>query len=658
MSRPPDSQQLPLEVVSITASFSTFRDHRDALFVNHAWNRAFSRVFHSHVKIETRRKLRMFFRTLRSTADRDRPLGPMVKEFILGNGIGLSNSELEALPILLPNLEVLDFKKEIWRYLTIPNTFERWTRIRKLPETMTWYRTFSLICQVGVQLTHLCLSGELLQDQDWLSVLAFTTNLEVLELTNQDDFDESPVTVSFSQLVSTLRLLRNLSSLTLRNIALLMSDHERKQASRASPFPRIRALDIRAQLDNTYWLIFFTSKFPNTENIHFDVTWRDPALSETTERDIMAVEQAILEYAASNRLLSKLVLIDISPICAYPSFEDLFRMLREAGTKPSKLSYLSFNRDTHCLDRIYFNAWAETLNENAHELEIYAWWRLKDIDEILGPTQRFKHLTNLHLICSAGDEAQEQELPIDALLKSFPNLTKLSLGCIVAMLQGDDTSADYGKSDRFKLAALEFDHVALDNAVLRYIGHSCRELKDLEISLSNKRFNPEENGRVVIDMPYQQFDRISILVFGLDPGWVSPQVHLYPMGIFSLTRLNYTHKQQARRSMNAAPDPMRKMDSDNFTRWYHLYDLHSRLHVSGINSRRIQRLRPEDGQYILNYKMDDCDWRSIGDTNNVRWVFKQKKDWKKDVFLGYTNIRCRSVKTLCLDGMPMHFWNE
>lgn len=646
-------RQLPFEILAIVADFSDPQQHLEAIYVNRTWNRAFGRLCFRNVTIKTRCQARQFFDCLVKSSLHGRPIGQFVKSLRFSDDIGiaprqlgLSAHELEILPRYVSNLEILDFKHTAWRRLAVPRSWKSFKKLRQVPETTTWYRTISLVCTIGHCLRHLKLGDPIFQAGDkWMALLALTPMLDALELYSiyqpvddeEDDENEPPTTyLTYSQLQSVLALLPRLRSLALHNLVLLMSDQERRLASTCDRlYPRLQHLTVQSQLDNCYWLVYFTTQFPNMNRLCFELTWREPAISNTSDNDISSAEQSMLSFV-SRRPLQELILIDMTLWCRFPSYHVLFDSMRAADSRPYKLSYLRLNLDEEddntAVDEDYFYAMLRTLHPNTTELQAFAWEGLDDIHHsILIPLRNdFSRLTTLQLKCTG---LVNGDCPLDLVLECCPNLQRLTLTNARTTLRHDS-----GKHQScYPLEQLGLVEMGFSTDVMNYVGQHCRQLRELHIQMCNKIYNEEDGGRVLIDMPYQTFDKIIIEVLGLDPGWTSPQVHLYPMAFFSLTRLDD------------------QLDAPDLTRWYHLYDIYSTFSVSGIDTRRAQRLSSENAKEITSYTMTQKDWKCIGDHNHVRWVFKKKKNWRRDLYLGYTNIRCRSIKLLHIDGVDIRF---
>ncbi|KAI7885564.1 hypothetical protein K492DRAFT_203966 [Lichtheimia hyalospora FSU 10163] len=658
-------RQLPFEILAIVADFSDAQQHNEAIYVNRTWNRAFGRICFRNVTIKTRCQARQFFDCLEKSSFHGRPIGQFIKSLRFANDIGIaprqlgvSARELEILPRYISNLEILDFKHTAWRRLAVPRSWMLFKKLRQVPETTTWYRTLSLVCTVGHCLRHLKLGDAILQvGTKWMALLAFTPLLDTLELysvyqpmDDEEDEEDIPPTIYFtySQLRCVLGLLPRLECLELHNLALLMSDQERRLASECDgPYPRLQHLIVQSQLDNCYWLNYFTTQFPNINRLSFELTWRETAISNISDNDISSAEQSILTFA-SRRPLKELILTDMTLWCRFPSYHEIFDAMRATNVRPYKLSYLRLHLDEDddntAVDEDYFYAMLRTLHPNTTELQAFAWEGLDDIHRsILIPLHHnFSRLTTLELKCIG---LANGDCPLDLVLECCSNLKRLTL-------TNARTTLRHGNKhrlpqQRYPLQQLRLCEMGFSTQVMNYVGEHCRELRELHIQMCNKIFKQEDGGCVMIDMPHQTFDKIIIEVLGLDPGWTSPQVHLYPMAFFSLTRLDYNQQWIRRRK--------KEQDIEDLTRWYHLYDLYSTFAVSGIDTRRAQRLSSEDGKEISSYTMTRKDWRCIGDHNHVRWVFKKKKNWRKDLYLGYTNIRCRSIKLLHIDGVDIRF---
>ncbi|CDH58895.1 predicted protein [Lichtheimia corymbifera JMRC:FSU:9682] len=672
-------RQLPFEILAIIADFCDPQQHFEAIYVNRTWNRAFGRLCFRNVTITTRWQARQFFDCLTTSSLHGRPIGQFMKSLRFANDIGiaprylgLSACELDMLPRYASNLERLDFKHTAWRRLAVPRSWRLFRKLQKVPETTTWYRTLSLVCTVGHSLRHLKLGDPILQaGEKWMALLAFTPTLDTLELysvfqpvddvDDEDDENEPPTTyLTYSQLRSVLGLLPRLRHLELHNLALLMSDQERQLASKHDgPYPRLQQLIVQSQLDTCYWLVYFTTRFPNIDRLHFELTWRETAaVSNASDIDIASAEQSILTFA-SGRPLQELILIDMTLWCRFPSYRELFDAMRAAESRPRKLSYLRLNLDDDdditAVDEDYFYAMLRTLHPNTTELQAFAWEGLEDIHRsILIPLRNdFSCLTTLHLKCMG---LLNGDCPLDLVLECCPNLKRLTLTNARTTLRCHGNNNNNKRHQFYPLEQLRLCEMGFSTDVMNYVGEHCRGLRELHIQMCNKIYKENEGGRVLIDMPYQTFDKIIIEVLGLDPGWTSPQVHLYPMAFFSLLRLDWNQQWMKRKRIHHEQQqpPVDPMISD-LTRWYHLYDIYSTFSVSGIDTRRAQRLSSENGKEIASYSMTQKDWKCIGDHNHVRWVFKKKKNWRRDLYLGYTNIRCRSIKLLHIDGVDIRF---
>ncbi|CAO3649895.1 unnamed protein product [Mucor fragilis] len=526
---------------------------------------------------------------------------------------------LEQLPDLCPNLEVLNFDPETWKFVCYHSNVSKWSHLRQLPTLASLGANLPILKDLGKGLRSLSIQSNMIVDISTQGRLVSILSLvpHISQLTIQGD-KESTLNLTLNDMEIIHKLLPSLSSLEIvgDNIQLHTMSDEREMINKTSRFPtapQVATLRIDTRLTPVTWLYYVAHKYPRLKHLNIDVHY-----DTSNSMEDFRVEKALLLHLIHK--CRHLEIIELScPVLGHwfnaSFFETLkgHQCIQEIKPIARRNGQIKFDAD--------FSFALEQGKDILTGLEIEQWRLDAKLPCTLQRLRSFTKLAYLELKC----DSYHDEYQINTLLESCPVLETLVLewGSLVTPCQS------VWKKRRHPLKSLSMTFASFSTDLFDYLSLSCPHVSTISLAKCKQLClinNLASQTVIELNLPNHHLDCLVLDGVRLDYSSASMFYH----GLSSYIRLASVHTTQD-------------------TIWHH--------HIGyKANNRKLPILASLDANdaYITRAYFDKRESSQVVHSSKsfLENLSEQKVDnlLKTNLMFGYVRINCKSIDQFCLDG--------
>ncbi|KAK4511285.1 Deoxycytidine kinase 1 [Mucor velutinosus] len=623
---------LPTEILIQIVNYLTPQEKQNGLLICQDWYNVFRCGLYHNISIKTLHQLEMLLKSLSiSSSASSVPNGHLVKilsiqkrtvaclEKMIQERLIIPRFLLEQLPDLCPNLEVLDFDPEMWKFICYHSNVSKWNHIRQLPTLASLGANLPILKDLGRGLRSLSIQSKMIMDISTqgrlVSILSLVPHIN--QLTIQGD-QESTLNLTLNDMEIIHKLLPSLRNLRIvgDNIQLYTMNDEKETMHKVNSFPtapQVTTLCINTRLTPITWLYYVAHKYPQLKHLGIDVHY------DTSN----TMENFQLEKALLLNLVHKcrhLEVLELScPILSHwfntSFFETLkgHQCIQEIRPMARRNGQIKFDAD--------FSFALEQGKDLLTALEIEQWRLDAKLPCTMQRLRSFTKLASLELKC----DSYHDEYHINTLLESCPVLKTLVLewGSLIT------PSQCVWKRRRHPLKSLNMTFASFSTNLFDYLSLSCPYISAISLTKCKQIcvINDLASQTVIeLNLPNHHLNCLVLDGVRLDYSSASMFYH----GLSSYIRLA---------SVQTAQD----------TLWHH--------HVGyKTNNRKLPILVPLDANdsqitqaYFDKRKNSQVVYSSKSFLENLS---EQKVDnlLKTNLMFGYIRINCKSIDHFYLDG--------
>lgn len=627
------TSNLPTEILIQIINYLTPQEKQKGLLICQDWYNVFRYGLYHSISIKTLQQLEMLLKSLtQSSSVSAVPNGHLVKhlciqkktiaylEKMIQERLIIPRFLLEQLPDLCPNLEVLDFDPETWRFVCYHSNVSKWNHMRQLPTLASLGANLPILKDLGKGLRSLSIQSNMIVDISTqgrlVSILSLVPHIN--QLTIQGD-KEPTLNLTLNDMEIIHKLLPSLKSLEIvgDSIQLHTMDNGRETINKVNSFPtapQVVSLRIDTRLTPVTWLYYVAHKYPQLKHLNMSVHY------DTSN----AMEEFQVEKALFLNLTYKcrhLEIIELScPILSHwfntPFFETLkgHQCIQEIKPIACRNGQIKFDAD--------FSFALEHGKDLLTSLEIEQWRLDAKLPCTLQRLRSFTKLAYLELKC----DSYHDEYQINALLESCPVLETLVLewGSLIT-----PSSQSLWKKRRHPLKSLSMTFASFSTNLFDYLSLSCPHVNMISLAKCKQLClinNLASQTVIEVNLPNHRLDCLVLDGVRLDYSSAS----LFYHGLSSYIRLASVQTTQ-----NAT--------------WYH--------HVGyKAGDRKLPILAPLDGNdsQVIRAYFDKREGSQVVHSSKsfLENLSEQKVGdlLKTNLMFGYVKINCKSIDQFYLDG--------
>ncbi|ORY95588.1 hypothetical protein BCR43DRAFT_493228 [Syncephalastrum racemosum] len=679
---------LSLDLLRDVVNRLPHEERLECMLVCRHWHDELYGLIRKAICLETRRQVRSFFETVSQPHNR---LKDVVRILDVYN-VGLSRSQIEQLPQLLPRLERLEFGSRVWSQMNAKQMqwLGGWQRIKELPVIPSYRIALSCLDQVKT-LTHLFIS-EMLAFQFLIQSAQMKKNHTLLL---RDSFYARVPNLTHFQYTAPglsnhpfdMRVLfdtcPHLEHLMLRNCIL-------KEETNYAPVPvKLKQLRLtQIPLESPAPLLFIANTCASTlTHFHLMFHWEPPFHATDAHKEALRVLARALTRVRSLQIL------DVLP-AAFPT--DFFSQLAARGHLTHlrlmfQLEWLSDLESDH--DLVGYAT--SSLGPDAQQLELQSWDMWDELSSTLQLVQPLAyHAPNLRELSLHGDpnlgsSYTTTQFELNVILNSCDNLKTLKLYWadthywelhqvqryenfeedpdMVAM-HGVERVNDYkdhlkDQFDTFErnrgrkhgLTSLSFEQSRLAEPALEYIAARCPHLEHLRIV--NSSFDQrKQDFSMRIDMREQTFKSVELRGLRLATQVDEEFETLNDTPFLSVARQDdilARKVRQARHPRGVLDDHWTKIR--RHVRHYYCYSLDGeKRQVELMKLANVERMHAYYTQALADV-LDRVGDRYFVTEVGERLTFDTRTDWKNNLPCGRVSLVCRDADRVKFNNVDIDY---
>ncbi|CEP18445.1 hypothetical protein [Parasitella parasitica] len=623
---------LPTEILIQIVNYLTPQEKQSGLFICQDWYHVFRYSLYHSISIRTICQLELFLQSLIESSANAMPNGYLIKNlFIQRKTVAclekMTQERLiiprflfEQLPDLCPNLEVLDFDPETWKFVCFHSNVSKWTHMRRLPKLSNLGANLPFLRDLGQGLESLSIQSSMIVDISTqgrlVSILSLAPNICSLEIKGDK---ESTLNLTLSDIETIHQLSLHLIRLEIvgDNIRLVPMEDDQETIKKISGFPttpQLISLRIDARMTPVTWLRYVSHKYPRLKYLSMDVHYdtSNPMENFQTEKDLF------LDLVRKCRHIEVLELS--CPVLTHWLNGSLFELLKanrciqEIKPIPQRCSQIKRDAD-----------FSLAINLGRHfltALEIEQWRMDTKLPLTVQKLSNFTKLRYLGLKC----DSYHEEYQLDLLLASCPVLETLSIewGSLIAPDKKPATNRR-----RHPLTALRMTFASFSMNVFEYLSASCPYISAISMTKCKQLC-------IINNVPSQTVVELNL-----------PNHHLDSL-VLNGVRLDYS----------------------NASMFYHGFSSYIRIASLTTSQRNVW-------QHHIGYKANDRKFPIIApldqnDALNIQSYFDQRESshtvhsskqflknisaqkvnnmLKANLMFGYIRVCCKSIDEFYLDG--------
>ncbi|KAL0137232.1 hypothetical protein V8B55DRAFT_1526584 [Mucor lusitanicus] len=505
----------PLEIFDNVAYYLTTRQKGICQSVCRSWRKLFTPSQYRHIHVRGRRQFSQFYQSLEPGF-----VGHYVKRLSV-NDVYMTAHELNALPMLCPNLIALSFNGKSMDQSAPQQehaSFAPWSHLRRLTELQDLTVTnYLLKCPSSPlsSLTHLSIrfsndkEAAAAMKSDFLASLHKAADLISLSLDS--------VTLSLPEMETIHQACPHLQKLRLVNAQLepIGDTAEEKRAVATylcRPAKCMRTFEYQNGgdlYDNYEWLYYFANKYLYMENLEL---WCEYSV-DTPHRVPPGAADLEERYGALARLGMVCRCLQSAKFLNITMNYWFLEALDSVGTRLETIALGDMTDNT--IDLLQYLGESR---QNVSSLTLWGWPSLciqETMEETIAMIGQCSERLGSLVFSMRFSGIKNSPVPIDMLLKYCPKLSYLKLdGTQAALLSSIDVARDALVSSpslfvRPKLRHLVLENGSFLNQLFEYLSIRCPNLCKLQVG-SCALIGECSQMEVKINMPHHSFDMISI----------------------------------------------------------------------------------------------------------------------------------------------------
>ncbi|CAO3616866.1 unnamed protein product [Mucor fragilis] len=504
----------PLEIFDNVAHYLTTKQQGICQSVCRSWRKLFTPSQYRHIHVRGRRQFSQFYQSLEPGF-----VGHYVRRLSV-NDVYMTAHELNALPMLCPNLIALSFngksmEQSLEQEQLAYASLAPWSHLRRLTELQDLTVTnYLLKCPSSPlsSLTHLSIrfsGNEPAIQHDFFASLHKATDLVNLSLDS--------VTLSLAEMETMHQACPHLQKLRLVNVHLepIGATVEEKRAVATylcQPAKDMRTFEYQNGgdlYDNYEWLYYFANKYMHMENLEL---WCEYSV-ETPHRVPPSATDLEERYGALARLGMVCRCLVSAKFLNVTMNYWFLEALDSVGTQLETLALGDMTDNT--IDLLQYLGESR---QNVSNLTLWGWPSLciqETMEETIAMIGQCSERLSCLVFSMRFSGIRNSPVPIDMLLKYCPKLSYLKLdGTQAALLSSADMVRDALANTPSSFVRPKLSHLALENGSFRnelfeYLSICCPNLRKLEIG-SCALIEECSQMQVEINMPHHTFDMISM----------------------------------------------------------------------------------------------------------------------------------------------------
>lgn len=659
--------KVPTELLLHIISYLTPNEKQQGLLICKDWYEAFRYSLYNNVTVQNISQLKILFKSLLCSNHYNYsqrhpsaiPNGHLMRGLVIHKRTNLCSQKMiqekvimprilfDQLPDLCPNLEVLDFDPETWKFICYHNSVSKWKRsIRQLPTVATIGASLPFLQCLGDGLVSLSIQSGMILDISTQSRLSSILLLvpNVTELIIQGDGEGSharPTTLSLTMpdLELIHKLLPRLESFKIIGDNIQMpigstSTHILDAIIENLPTAlELKTLHWSTPHTPPTWVHYVTHKYPSLQTLTLALQNQH---KQQQQQHLFTTQQAIQEETLLyTRILDKCPRLEkISLAC--PRLTDWFNssffqiLGRSSCIKQVCPIMQKGNQIRH--DAELALAVQPTNRHLITALEIEQWRLDTNLPCTLNLLKNLTRLIYLELKC----DSYHTEYNVDTLLNSCPQLTSLILewGSLSTPSLSPSSSSNTMTPPHHPLQKLTITYVAFSPGIFHHLSNRCRSLSRLLITKCKQLCEIKDASSqtlIQMNMAHNHFDLIMIDGVRLDYSNAS----VFYTGVSSYIQIA------------AIEDD----GTTNTSKWYH----HVGYITIGGNQKVpiTQLVNEEEKEIIQDYfsRREQCAFVNCDDKYlETLWKQKTSNALKRSLIFGFIKIKCKSLKNFILDG--------
>ncbi|KAI8639154.1 hypothetical protein BD408DRAFT_421915 [Parasitella parasitica] len=621
----------PTEILIQIVNYLTPQEIRIGLFICQDWYHVFRYGLYHSISIKTLCQLELLLKSLSESSANAITNGSLIKnlfiqrktvaclEKMIQERLIIPRFLFERLPDLCPNLEVLDFDPETWKFVCFHSNVSKWIHMRQLPTLASLGANLPFLRDLGQSLESLSIQSSMIVDISTqgrlVSILSLVPQIHSLAI--QGD-RESTLNLTLNDIQTIHQLLLHLERLEIvgDNIQFVPIEETREMINISSSptAPRVTSLRINACMTPVTWLSYVSHKYPRLKYLSMDVHYdtSNPMENFQTEKDLF------LDLVRKCRHIEVLELS--CPVLTHWLNSPLFELLnthqsiKEIRPIPQRRNQINCDAE--------FSLAANLGKHLLTALEIEQWRMDTKLPFTLQKLSDFTKLRYLELKC----DSYHEEYQLDLLLDSCPVLEALSVewGSLIAP---DKNPANNRR--RHPLKSLRMTLASFLTNVFDYLSTCCPYISTISMTKCKQLCimnNLASQTVVNLNLPNHHLDCLVLDGVRLDYSNASVFYH----GLSSYIRI--ASLQTSQRSV-----------------WQH--------HIGyKANDRKFPIIAPLDHNDSLNTQ-SYFDKRESSQVVHSSQQFlenisaqKVNNKLKANLMFGYIRIRCKSINEFYLDG--------
>ncbi|KAK4513301.1 uncharacterized protein ATC70_011869 [Mucor velutinosus] len=504
----------PLEIFDNVAYYLTTKQKGICQSVCRSWRKLFTPSQYRHIHVRGRRQFSQFYQSLEPGF-----VGHYVRRLSV-NDVYMTANELNALPMLCPNLIALSFNG-----ISMDQSMEQaqlehaslapWSHLRRLTELQDLTVTnYLLKCPSSPlsSLTHLATrfnDNEPAMKSDFFASLHKATDLINLSLDS--------VTLLLPEMETIHQACPHLQKLRLINVHLepIGTTVEEKRAVATylcQPAKCMRTFEYQNGgdlYDNYEWVYYFANKYVYMENLEL---WCEYSV-DTPHRVPPSVTDLEERYGALARLGMVCRCLRSAKFLNITMNYWFLEALDSVGTQLESIALGDMTDNT--IDLLQYLGESR---QNVSSLTLWGWPSLciqETMEESIAMIGQCSERLDSLVFSMRFSGIKNSPVPIDMLLKYCSKLSYLKLdGTQAALLSSADIARDALVNNPSTFVRPKLSHLVLENGSFRnelfeYLSIRCPNLRKLEIG-SCALIGECSQMEVKINMPHHTFDMISI----------------------------------------------------------------------------------------------------------------------------------------------------
>lgn len=625
---------LPNEILIQIINYLTPQEKRNGLVICQDWYNVFRYGLYHSISIKTLCQLELLLKSLSKSSTQMTPNGHLIKnlfiqkktvaclEKMIQERLIIPRFLFEQLPDLCPNLEVLDFDPETWKFVCFHSNISKWNHMRQLPTLASLGANLPFLQDLGQGLKSLSIQSSMIVDISTqgrlVSILSLVPHIHQLAIRG-DKISTLNLTLNDIEIIH--RLLPCLKKLEIvgDNIQLpIMHGHqvEKDTIHMIDLFPtatQFTSLHIDTRLTPVTWLYYVAHKYPQLKYLHMNVHYD----TNNSMGDFQIEKSLFLNLANKCRHIE---IMEFScPILDHWFNVSLFETLKSHQCIQEIRSITQKNGQIK-LDS-EFNLAIQHGRHLLTALEIEQWRLDIKLPYTLQKLRNFTKLAYLELKC----DSYHDEYHVDSLLDSCPVLETLILewGSLVTPI------GTAWKRRKHPLKSLSMTFASFSTNVFDYLSVNCPYISTISmIKCKQLCIINDISSKTVIELNLPNHHLDCLILDGVRLDYSSASMFYHGLSSYMRIALLQTNQEKV---------------------WHH----HIGYKAGNRKFPITALLDKTDSQITQSYFDNRESSQAIYSSKQfLENLSEQKVDnlLKTNLMFGYIRINCKSIDQFYLDG--------